>query len=209
MVFLAALAACAAPGPPRGPTHKPSNSPQADTPCPSEREAAHSAREDWLENASDSSRAAVSKAVLAEASCHRSAYGAAVIPRADMNTVLGSIAEARNKFRDAVTLYREAIGYGVAEVRLVARVELAEMQLAHAARLQALPAPIDLDPQTARDFQTDLGELSMGFVTEAAMELAAALEGAGPEAPSDWVERACKSLLAADPILARGDKRCR
>ncbi len=48
MILLAALLNCSSARPPMGPKHVPSNTKEANTPCPKERQAAQTAREALL-----------------------------------------------------------------------------------------------------------------------------------------------------------------
>jgi hypothetical protein len=171
-------------GPPAGPAYTPVGSPEAESACPTEWEAAKKAREDHLELSSASTREAAARAVLAQADCERNVLASRRVAAGEHAAIIAALEELRAAHRDAGNLYREVIGYELASPAVAARVGLGKLHLAFAALLAATPTPTDMpDPGEQAAWRAEIDGLVATFQSEAraAFAEAAAANPAGAE----------------------------
>lgn len=188
--------------PPEPPPYTPVNSPEAESPCPSEWQAAKSAREAMVGETDPGARTAAAAAVYAQAECERDKLNAVAPPRGAQAAVVGEIRLQRIAMQNAGNLYEEVARYhspGFAE----ALGRIGELKLAFARFLTSTPAPTDLDDPVERvEFMNQLKLLSESFVREAAQTFEAALEVAAedPAATNTWSRRMCDELKRLNTI---------
>ena len=208
-------AACASTGgPPRGPAHTPVNSPEAETRCPEEWQAAKQAREELIA-AEGAARAAAMEAaagaVLAHGRCERQELAELAIEAGSQEAMAAALRQARRRYQDARNLYEEAAGYEVPRARVAAHAELSALHLGFARMLAELPAPLDVqDPAGRADVRRQMREAVARYEVEAALSATRAVAAApaagwrGGAAGADeelagWVRGACDTLAVLDP----------
>jgi hypothetical protein len=207
--LLVLLAACGggssgiAPPPPYTPT----NTPQADTECPAERDAAQEAREDLLEHG-DAYREKAAEAVFLHAECERGRFDARAIQPDREEAMIEALRATRIQYQSAVTLYEEVTKYQALRWTVGASTRLGALNAAFADKLRKVGAPTDMTDTVARiNFVSDLGQFAedydrqAGIAHQAAVETAALLPSlaTGDSAVSGWVRASCEALSYLDP----------
>jgi hypothetical protein len=206
-VFAGGGAACAAKGTPRGPEYTPTASPEAESPCPDEWQAAKQAREDALGaegQAEVAARAQVAAAVLAQGECELRGFQRQPVRADTEEAMLGELRELRDRFRSAKNLFDEVLNYEVMRLSVGALARLGDLHAAYAAKLRAAPPPVDArDPGSRSEFRQELRELAEALDGEAAVAYAAALRARGAvdldPGVGEWTAAACAGLERLDP----------
>ena len=183
----------AAAGPPAGPEYKPSNTEQALTPCPKEREAAQLAREALLgaEDAALVLRA--SEKVLAQGQCEAAAALAMPVPTGTQDQILAGVTAVRVAVRDASSLFGEVRRYGDVALSQKALLDDARLTVGFAELVGLVQTPGDMDPNAASAFRSELNDARQTLMGQAKLLVEQALASEGAELVT---EEAC-ALLAS------------
>jgi hypothetical protein len=181
IVVLFVAAACGRSQPPAGPAHSPSDSPEAPTRCPEEREQAHKLRERWLDDKSAEVAGTLSRVVMDLARCERSNLPGNAIAAGTQDQILAALRERRQQVNSVVTLFREVTSYGDTEASGQAMLEMGQVQIAFAHLVADIPTPQGMDEPTGANFRIELAEA----VDQLRMRAVSSLQGAvdAPGAP--------------------------
>ncbi|HTM20387.1 MAG TPA: hypothetical protein VL172_07770 [Kofleriaceae bacterium] len=199
------------------PPYTPVNSPQAETECPTERDAAQQAREDWLERG-ESVRDRAAEAVFAQAECERARFDARAIPADREERMMTTLRETRLHYQTVANLYEEVTKYQALRWTVGARTRLGALNAAFADKLRTVGAPTDVTVVVDRvNFVSDLGSFAEDYDRQAAISHAAALETAAlvpalvdsDAKVSGWVRASCDALTYLDPTARASSALCK
>ena len=193
LVLLASLLSCSSARPPRGPHYVPSNTKEASTPCPKERQAAQVAREALLGVTDPALTGTASKQVLAHAHCEAAAALATPVPAGTHDQILSALRALRGPMYDAGNLFGEVLRYEVVADSQEALVANAKLTLGYANIVDRVSSPSELDTQEATMFRSELEEASRTLRSQASLLLQQALASEGAQSTR---QEAC-SLLAS------------
>jgi hypothetical protein len=200
--------------PPHGPHYDPVNSPEAQSPCPTEWKAAKQARDAALAGGAEA-RPAAAAAVLAQADCEAARVVARRMEVTRGDLLVAEMREVRKAYDSARNLYNEVVGYGDPRLVVAGWSGAAALALGFAAVLEHVPPPVDSGGAVERaEIIGEMRELEQSFQGDAALAAARALEQAarlppsGDAALAGWVARACKVLAATDPQSVAGYPAC-
>ncbi len=204
MMSLPLLTACGgAPGLPPPPPFTPVDSPEPQTQCTAQRDAAKKAREDVLEFGTVEYRDRAAAAVLAHADCERKQLDSIPVHDATQKEMIANIRRARLQYLTAANLYQEVVSYKMLRyVRALAG--RGAVHAAFARKLQTAPAPGELRrPKERKRFTDELKQLAIPFRRDAVTDYSAALDQAQTVGQNladpdrlGWIPRACKALAS-------------
>ncbi len=176
-----------------GPKHVPSNTAEASTPCPKERQAAQVAREALLGVSDPTLANTASKRVLAHAHCEAAAALAMSAPSGTHDQILSELRALRTPMRDAGNLFGEVLRYEDVADSQEALLANAKLTVGYAEIVDRVSSPSELDTQEASLFRSELAEASRTLRSQASLLLQQALASEG----SDSVAAEACPLLAS------------
>lgn len=207
------LVGCGGAGPPRGPAHTPASSPEPQTECTDQRDAAKTAREDSLEHPGQPARAAAASAVLAHAECEIESLARQTIPRSSQDALLTEIRILRDRYFTIRNLLDEVHTYEQPKASIGAHARTGDLEMTYFDKLDTAPPPVDLSPDQQEAFHQEMSDFGRGFTDEARRAYGAALDAAGGVEQPDrrlvaWIRAACTGLSRLDPQDARRRALC-
>ena len=215
--LLLAAVACGPKGPPAAPAYTPVNSPEAETSCKSEWQAAKAAREQLVETDSGDSRIAAAGAVFAQAECERRHFDSLQVTAPSQEAMVGKLRAARTQYFNARNLYEEVGNYQILRWRIGANSRLGELNGAFADKLRKAPAPADLaEPGERGTFLAELSKFAQVYDGDAVIAHVDALAAAAAadslvRSDSDvegWVQSSCLALSYLDAATHQNQKLC-
>lgn len=152
------VSACGSAQPPAGPKHETSNTKEAATPCPKEREAAQEARELLLGSQDPTPGARVGVAVMAQASCEAEALRVLPVPSGTHDNILTGLRNLRSQMQDASNLYEEVLRNPLRKLHGHAYLGQAKLMGDFATKVAAIVPPVDLDGPAKLEFESELSQ---------------------------------------------------
>lgn len=206
-LLVGAVAACGGQRLPPPPPYTPESTPEPETACPRERDAAKAARERALGAADATVKAAAAEAVFAHAACEHRQFESMQIESVDVDLFKASIRDLKGQLFTVKNLYDEVTSYNLPHWSVGAYTRLGNLYAGYAAKLRASePGPGIDDPGQRSTWRQEVDALARPVDLDAAAFYGRALEIAdlGPdafraEAPmSDWIRAACAGLGRID-----------
>jgi hypothetical protein len=183
----------------------PENSPEPQTVCETQRDAAKAARESLLE--APEQRAATAAAVLIHAECELEFFGQQAVPRSSLDAMLAEFRILRTQYQTTQNLLDEVLKYEDRTGTVGALAYLGDLNMAYAVKLRDAPAPIDVPPARGEGFKEELVDFARDFEDQAKLAYASAIDAAqgleGPDPRVDaWTRSACAGLVKLDPAAS-------
>jgi hypothetical protein len=182
---------CSKAMPPKGPEYVPSQTEEAKTECPEERETAQLAREALLGNSDPGLVREAALQVFVHAQCEAQQLQTQEPPQGTHEQILTQLRTIRGQIQNAMNLFAEVRRYDDPGLSAQASLHEAKLKLGFAALVSTIRAPTDMDAAGHQAFVVELED-----ATQTLRQEAAALQRLAIDASANGAEHAeaCRLL---------------